>query len=184
MTNTKEGFPPIADERATVLILGTMPGEESLKKNEYYGNPRNMFWKIMARLLEFEYTAIYEERTRILKNNKIALWDVMQACERQGSLDSAIIDSTIEENDFVSFYSSHLDIRHVFFNGTKAEKEYRKRVLPRLSAEAKGIESSRLPSTSPAMARLSFDEKLLEWSNIKKHDHQLNFNAAKKRGAS
>ena len=174
MKNTKEGFPPIADERATVLILGTMPGEESLKKKEYYGNPRNTFWKIMARLFEFEHAAIYEERTKILKNNKIALWDVMQACERQGSLDSAIIDSSIAENDFVSFYSSHLNIRHVFFNGIKAEKEYRKRVLPRLSAEAKGIKYSRLPSTSPAMARLSFDEKLLEWSNIKKKAETLN----------
>ena len=168
MKNKKEGFPPIADERATVLILGTMPGEESLKKNEYYGNPRNAFWKIIARLFEFKHAAIYEERTRILKNNKIALWDVMQTCERQGSLDSAIIDSSITKNDFVSFYKNHLNIRHVFFNGTRAEKEYRKRVLPGLSAEAKAIEYSRLPSTSPAMARLSFDEKLLEWSNIKK----------------
>lgn len=128
----------------------------------------------MARLFEFEHAAIYEERTRILKNNKIALWDVMQACERQGSLDSAIIDSSIAENDFVSFYNSHPNIRHVFFNGTKAEKEYRKRVLPRLSAKAKGIEHSRLPSTSPAMARLSFDEKLLEWSNIKIILNQIN----------
>ena len=92
----------------------------------------------------------------------------MQTCERQGSLDSAIIDSSITKNDFVSFYKNHLNIRHVFFNGTRAEKEYRKRVLPGLSAEAKAIEYSRLPSTSPAMARLSFDEKLLEWSNIKK----------------
>ena len=65
MKNTKEGFPPIADERATVLILGTMPGEESLKKNEYYGNPRNAFWKIIARLFEFKHAAIYEERIRI-----------------------------------------------------------------------------------------------------------------------
>ena len=169
MKNTKEGFPPIADERATVLILGTMPGEESLKKKEYYGNPRNTFWKIMARLFEFKHTATYEERTRILKKNKIALWDVIQACERQGSLDSAIIDSSVAENNFVSFYNSHLNIKHVFFNGARAEKEYRKRVLPRLSSEAKEIECSRLPSTSPAMARLSFDEKLLEWSNIKKH---------------
>ena len=123
----------------------------------------------MGRLFDFDDTAIYEERTKILKDNTIALWDVMQVCERQGSLDSAIIDSSIAENDFVSFYKNHLNIRHVFFNGAKAEKEYRKRVLQGLSTEAKGIEYSRLPSTSPAMARLSFDEKLLEWSNIKKN---------------
>ena len=168
----KEGFPPIADKRATILILGTMPGEESLRKQEYYGNPRNAFWKIMATLFEFEYEEIYEERVRRLKNNNIALWDVMQACERQGSLDSAIIDNTIAENDFESFYRSHPHISHVFFNGTKAEKEYFKRVRPKLSIEDKGIEYTRLPSTSPAMARLSFDEKLLEWSNIKKKHNQ------------
>ncbi|HEC13924.1 MAG TPA: DNA-deoxyinosine glycosylase [Acidiferrobacteraceae bacterium] len=180
MKNVKKGFPPIADERATVLILGTMPSEESLRKKEYYGNPRNTFWEIMARLLEFEYTAIYEVRTRTLRNNKIALWDVMQACERQGSLDSAIIDSTIAENDFISFYRGHPNIRHVFFNGTKAEKEYHKRVLPGLPDEVKGIEYSRLPSTSPAMARLSFDAKLLEWSNIKKKQKQVKFAKTKR----
>ena len=168
MQNVKEGFPPIADVRATVLILGTMPGEESLRKNEYYANPRNTFWEIMARLYEFEHNGSYKERTKILKKNKIALWDVMQTCERQGSLDSAINDRAIVENDFVSFYRSYPNIRHVFFNGAKAEKEYFKRVQPRLSDEAKGIEYFRLPSTSAAMVQLSFDAKLLEWSKIKR----------------
>ena len=145
-----------------------MPGDESLIKNEYYAHSRNTFWKIMARLFEFKHDASYEERTGTLIKNKIALWDVMQACERQGSLDSAIIDRTIVENDFVPFYRSHPNIRHVFFNGAKAQNEYHKRVLPKLSGETKGIEYSRLPSTSPAMARLSFDEKLLEWSSTKR----------------
>jgi len=168
MKNVKEGFPPISNEWATILILGTIPGEESLRKNEYYANSRNTFWKIIARLLEFDHDTSYEERKRALTKNKIALWDVMQACKRQGSLDSAIDDRTIVENDFVSFYHSHPNIRHVYFNGAKAEKEYFKRVLPRLTDEAKGIEYSRFPSTSPAMAKLSFDEKLLEWTSIKR----------------
>lgn len=163
-----KGFLPIANEKATILILGSMPGEESLKKKEYYGNPRNAFWKIMARLFVFENVAGYEERVIVLKNNHIALWDVMQACERQGSLDSAIVDSSIVANDFASFYRHHPNIRHVFFNGAKAEKEYRKRVLPKLPAKAKEIEYSRLPSTSPAMASLSFDKKLLAWADVKK----------------
>lgn len=170
MKHLKEGFPPIADQWATVLILGTMPGEESLRKNEYYANLRNTFWKIMARLFEFRDDTSYEERTEALTKNKIALWDVIQACERQGSLDSAIVDKTIVENDFVSFYRSHPNIRHVFFNGVKAQNEYYRRVLPKLSDEAKEIEYSRLPSTSPAMAQLSFDEKLLEWSSIKRNN--------------
>lgn len=162
----KEGFPPIADTSATVLILGSMPSEESLRKKEYYGNPRNTFWKIFGQLLEFEHAITYQQRIKILKSNKIAVWDVMQACEREGSLDAKIIDSTIVENDFVSFYGSHPNIRRVFFNGTKAEKEYCKRVLPKLSVETKGIVYARLPSTSPAMASLSFAAKLREWSVI------------------
>jgi TDG/mug DNA glycosylase family protein len=164
----KKGFPPIADKKATVLILGSMPGEESLRKDEYYANPKNAFWRIMAALLRFGGDLNYEERTRILKKNRIALWDVMKSCERRGSLDSSIKDSAIVENDFVSFYRGHPKIRYVFLNGAKAESEYRKRVMPRLPYEAKGITYYRLPSTSPAMARLSFDEKLIEWSKVKK----------------
>lgn len=164
----KKGFIPIADHLATVLILGTMPGEESLRKNEYYSNSRNAFWKIVASLFEFEHDVSYEEKIAILTKHKIALWDVIQACERQGSLDSAIDNRTIVENDFVSFYRSHPYIRYVFFNGAKAESQYLKNVLPRLSGGEKSIVYSRLPSTSPAMAQLSFDEKLLEWSRIKR----------------
>jgi len=166
----KYGLPPIADKRATILILGTMPGEESLEKNEYYANPRNVFWKIMAELFGFRYDEnykeSYEKRTRILKENKIALWDVMEACERQGSLDSAI--KKIIENDFESFYRDHPNIRSVFFNGAKAEKAYFDKVWLKLSKEAKRIKCCRLPSTSPAMARMNFDEKLSEWSEIKR----------------
>jgi len=167
MKNDKQGFPPIADERATILILGSMPGEESLRKNEYYANSRNTFWKIMASLFNYDYLASYQEKIRELTKHKIALWDVIQTCERQGSLDSAIDNKTIIENDFASFFRSHPNIKHVFFNGAKAESEYLKRVLPNLSDQAKGIAYSRLPSTSPAMAQLSFDEKLLQWSTIK-----------------
>lgn len=81
----KKGFPPIADKKAKVLILGSMPGEESLRKNEYYANPKNCFWRIMAALLGFGGDLNYEERTRILKKNRIALWDVMKSCERRGA---------------------------------------------------------------------------------------------------
>lgn len=168
MKNVKEGFPPIADKEATILILGSMPGEESLQKNEYYANSRNAFWKIMASLFEFRHDASYEKRTTLLTKNKIALWDVMLACERQGSLDSAIVNRTIIENDFVSFYHRHSKISHVFFNGAKAQNEYEKRVLPKLSDDVKEIEYFRLPSTSPAMAQLSFDEKLREWFCVKR----------------
>ena len=137
MKNLKAGFPPVADIHAKILILGTLPGEESLRQNEYYANTRNSFWRIMARLFEFRQDASYKERTNILKKNGVALWDVMRSSERQGSLDSAIRDKTILENDFVSFYLLHPEIKSVFFNGAKAEREYCKRVLPGLTREAK-----------------------------------------------
>jgi len=167
MKNIKKGFPPIADKKAKVLILGSMPGEESLRKNEYYANPKNSFWRIMASLFGFGCDLSYKEKARILKKNNIALWDVMKACQRRGSLDSAIKDSATVENDFVSFYSIHPKIRYVFFNGTKAEMEYKKRVMPRLPDVTKGITYYRLPSTSPTMARLSFNAKMIEWSKVK-----------------
>lgn len=167
MTNEKQGFPPIANELATILILGSMPGEESLRKKEYYANSRNTFWKIMAGLFNYQNVASYQEKITKLMEHNIALWDVIDVCERKGSLDSAIDNRTIRENDFASFYRSHPNIKYVFFNGAKAENEYLKRVLPGLSDQAKGIAYCRLPSTSPAMAQLSFDAKLLQWSRIK-----------------
>ena len=163
----KKGFPPIAEKNARILILGSMPGEESLKKNQYYGHPGNAFWKIMAVLFGFDSSMKYEERTKILLKNKIALWDVMRFCERKGSLDSNIKNSSIIENDFNSFFNAHPNIRDVYFNGVKAEREYLKRVLPKISGLKRNISYVRLPSTSPAMTRLSFKAKLMEWSKIK-----------------
>lgn len=163
----KKGFPPIAEETAKVLILGSMPGEESLRKNEYYGHPRNAFWKIMATLFGFDSSMKYEKRKKVLIKNRIALWDVMRFCERKGSLDNNIKNRTIIENDFDSFFNSHPNIEYVFFNGVKAEKEYLKRVLPNLSRSKRNINYDRLPSTSPAMTQLSLKAKILEWSKIK-----------------
>lgn len=159
----KTGFPPIAGTQATTLILGSMPGELSLRKHQYYANRHNAFWRIMASLFGFTHDTPYATRTRILSQHGIALWDVIQRCKRHGSLDSAIDTPSIVANDFVSFYRKHPWIRRVFFNGTKAEQEYRKRVLPGLPDMVSGIVYTRLPSTSPAMAQLSFEQKLAVW---------------------
>ncbi|MFH2046604.1 MAG: DNA-deoxyinosine glycosylase [Pseudomonadota bacterium] len=165
----KQGFSPIANKKAKVLILGSMPSEESFKKSEYYGNPRNYFWKIMAFLFGFDFSISYKEKIKILLENKIALWDVVQSCERKGSLDTNINNKTIIENDFVSFFYKHPNIKNVYFNGAKAEAEYYKRVLPMLSKSEHKINYVRLCSTSPAMTLLSFDAKLREWLKIKVH---------------
>ncbi len=162
----KTGFPPIADHHATTLILGSMPSEESLRQQQYYAHPRNAFWHIMARLFAFDASADYATRTRALTAHGIAVWDVIQRCARRGSLDTAIDNSSIVANDFASFYAAHPRIERICFNGSKAEQEYLRRVLSTLPSRAQAIARSRLPSTSPAMAALSFEDKLRAWSLV------------------
>ncbi len=168
MHNRKEGFPPIINDMANTLILGTMPGEESLRMNQYYAHSRNAFWRIMSNLLVIPENLTYEERTTSLRQHQIALWDVIRTCEREGSLDVKIRQESIQENDFVSLFRENPNVLQVFFNGARAEKEYLKRVLPKLTGPARYLKLVRLPSTSPAMARLSFDEKVYAWSAILK----------------
>ena len=164
----KRGFPPIAGEKPKILILGSMPGEESLRKRRYYAHKRNLFCAIMGGLLGFEPDKAYAERKAILKKNRIALWDVLMACERKGSLDSSIVAATSVENDLLSFYAEFPTIKYVFFNGTKAETEYTKCVLPAVRSERPDLIYKKLPSTSPAMAGLTKEQKLSRWSALLK----------------
>lgn len=158
------GFAPIADGHATILILGSMPGQASLAAGQYYAHPRNHFWNIVAELLQFDALAAYDVRVRALESAHIAVWDVLHSCRRKGSLDSAIENGSLAVNDFRTFFAMHKKIRHVLFNGAKAESCYRRYVL-RDCAPA-GLDYLRLPSTSPANASLSFAEKLEAWRAI------------------
>jgi TDG/mug DNA glycosylase family protein len=154
-------FKPIADSNSELLILGSMPGQESLAASQYYANRRNAFWKIMAELLGFDPDAAYQTRLDELKTARIALWDVLQSCTRIGSLDASINTDSITVNDFRGFFDTHDKIRTVLFNGTKAESAYRQYVLPSVSAVP--VSYLRLPSTSPAHAALSYQQKLQAW---------------------
>lgn len=154
-------FEPIAQSDAVTLILGSMPGLESLKANQYYAHPRNHFWTIMAELLHFEASASYEKRADALRSARVALWDVLHSCRRQGSLDSAIEAETVVANDFRSFFQCHDKIRSVIFNGAKAEQCYVKHVLPGLDGDL--VRYARVPSTSPANASWSYARKLEAW---------------------
>ena len=117
----------------------------------------------MGELLGFDYTIDYELRISQIIKNKIALWDVLQRCERKGSLDSAIVAKTVQPNDFIAFFAEHRKIKKVLFNGTKAESEYKKHILANVAELYPKISYHRLPSTSPAMASLSKIAKLAEW---------------------
>jgi TDG/mug DNA glycosylase family protein len=160
------GFPPIAQEYATVLILGSMPGRESLTQQQYYAHPRNAFWPIISALYELTGDN-YEDKARELAEKGVALWDVLQTCSRSGSLDSAIDDSTIVTNDFRAFFISHPQIAWVFFNGAKAESVYRKHVVPQLDPCKAGLTLQRLPSTSPAHAGMSLGQKADAWKVLR-----------------
>ena len=101
------GFPPVAEASARVLILGSMPGIASLEKNEYYALPRNAFWRVMGDLFGAGAELTYEEKLQTLSSRGIALWDVLKTCYRPGSLDSSIVASSMELNDFTAIYRSH-----------------------------------------------------------------------------
>jgi len=157
-------FKPIANRSAEILILGSMPGQASLTAGQYYAHPQNAFWRILSELLRIEATASYNVRVRALKLAQIAVWDVFHSCIRQGSLDSSIETGTQAANDFRKFFRSHRKITEVFFNGAKAEACFKKHVLPEIAGAS--LNFTRLPSTSPAHASLSFAEKRDAWRLI------------------
>ncbi len=158
------GFPPIAAPDARVLVLGSLPGRMSLEKQQYYAQPYNAFWKIMGQLFGAAPELAYERRLEVLHAHRVAVWDVLAAGERSGSLDSAIVASSMVINDFGAFFLAHREIRRVCFNGNKAAELYRRRVLPELAPAIAALETLVLPSTSPAHASRTFAEKLARWS--------------------
>lgn len=164
-------FPPIADLNSKILILGSMPGEASLQAAQYYAHPRNLFWPLLCALfVTADETPFlqrsYAERESFLLERRIAVWDVVKNCQRDGSLDTAIRNEIA--NDFSEFLTARPDIRHVFFNGTKAEKSFQRFVIPTLPAPLlQELKLVRLPSTSPANAGASFEKKLAAWSAVK-----------------
>lgn len=163
-------FPPIANRDAHTLILGSLPGRKSLEMQQYYAHPQNAFWKLIGRVFCLEGDLPYTAKVRILTSNHIAVWDVLAAAERPGSLDSAIVSTTAAANDFREFFRAHPRIRRVFFNGTKAEHVYRRLVLPVLAPEFSHICYAGLPSTSPAHAGMTFAEKLVRWKVLKERE--------------
>jgi len=154
---------PIVDSATRVLIVGSMPGKQSLEKQQYYGNPRNHFWPIMGELLEIAIPNDYTERIALLKNNAIGLWDTIATCEREGSLDAAIRNE--KPNDFQTLFEQYPNIQLVLFNGAKAFEVFKKHIgLELLDGRA----YKKMPSTSPIPGKniKTFTEKLEDWRII------------------
>lgn len=157
-------FEPIIDNKCKILILGTMPGVMSLKKQQYYGYDQNAFWRIMYELFGQRPNEDYDTKKRFLLERHIAVWDVLKACEREGSSDSDIKNP--EPNDFTALYAQNPDIRHVCFNGGPAERLYN-RFIEKINTCGNKRNFHSLPSTSPANT-VGFKRKLEDWRLILK----------------
>ena|SRR5690606_2704554 len=159
MANRITSFPPIISETSKVLILGSAPGVKSLQMQQYYAHPQNQFWKILFHLFEEEFQIDYDARKQLLSKYDIALWDVIDSCEREGSSDAKIRKE--EHNDVPQLISDYPNIKAVFSNGQKSSKEVQK-ILGKDSQIPFGV----LPSTSP-LHTIGFEKKLAAWKVIK-----------------
>jgi len=155
----KAGFPPVVDANTRVLILGSLPGEASLAVQQYYGNPRNAFWRLMEGVLDTPLAPLdYEARLAALLAHGVGLWDVIAEAERPGSLDAAIRDPAA--NDLLALVETLPALRVVAFNGGKAAKLGGKLIGERIQTIA-------LPSSSPAHAARTFAQKAEAWAVLK-----------------
>lgn len=150
-------FPPFVNSQTEILILGTMPGIASLEKQEYYAHKRNHFWKIMYTLFDnLPIAEVFEKKIQLLQANKIGLWDVLENCERKGSLDIHIKNQ--KANDFETLFLEFPGITTIIFNGKESHKYFLKKF-----GQIKSITYYVMPSTSPANT-MSFENKLKIWS--------------------
>ena len=159
MSERISSFPPIADKNSKILILGSIPGAKSLEMKQYYAHPQNKFWKIIFEILEEEFTTDYAARISMLKKHNIALWDVIDSCERKGSLDADIRNE--EANQISKLLEEYPNIQAIFCNGQKSFKN-----LQKLLGKDFRVPVIALPSTSPAHASLKYEEKVLSWRKI------------------
>lgn len=159
MSDRISSFPPVVSNNSKVLILGSVPGVKSLEMQQYYAHPQNHFWKILFQLFNGEFTTIYQDRIDFILKNKLALWDVIDTCERKGSLDSNIINE--EANDVRKLLADYPNIKAIICNGQKSYKN-----LQKVLGKQTEISIFVMPSTSP-LHTISLEKKMQEWQMIK-----------------
>jgi len=159
----KHGLPPIVWPHARVLILGSLPGDESLRLQQYYGNSRNHFWAILGRIHGEQIGAEYAQRIAFLRRRGIALWDVIASAERRGSLDSHIRSEV--PNHFAELFGLAPGLRTIALNGSKAALSFERHVRPRFSSLLESMHVVALPSSSAVPSRkfLSVEAKAEIW---------------------
>ncbi len=158
----KRGFPPVVDAHTRLLVLGSLPGEASLAAGQYYGHPRNAFWRLLEGVLDETLVPLpYDQRLAALLRHGVGLWDVVAEAERRGSLDAAILNPAA--NDLLTLVRSLPDLRAVAFNGGTAAKLGQRLLAP----VADRLILIALPSSSPAHAAQSLADKALAWSRLR-----------------
>jgi hypoxanthine-DNA glycosylase len=149
----------VADERTRVLVLGSLPGEVSLRQARYYGHPRNLFWPLMAEVTGRNLVSLaYEERLSTLLDAGVGLWDVVGSARRQGSLDTAMRD--VHANDLSGLVTRLPSLRAIGFNGGTSAR------IGRAQLAGSSFALVDLPSSSPAYASLPFAAKLERWREL------------------
>lgn len=158
-----KGFVPVAAADSRLLILGSMPGTRSLALRQYYGHPQNRFWPLIAQLLDYtDKPTEYEDKIQMLLSHKIALWDVLSYCRREGSLDSDIRSE--RPNDLAAFLKEHPQINIICCNGAKAAGIFKKYIQ---NFDLQDISVYYLPSTSPANARWRLPMLVEAWKIVR-----------------
>lgn len=159
------GLEPVVGAGPRVLVLGSMPGQISLDRGEYYANPQNRFWRVMERIAAVPATATYEERVSHLTSAGIALWDTLKQCSRIGSLDARIDDRTAVPNEITGFLANHPTVQRIVFNGRKAAQLYARLIEPELTGEMRrGLQTAAAPSTSAANTRVRLEQLVHAWA--------------------
>lgn len=152
------GLPPVLDARTRLLVLGSFPGVASLRAQQYYGHPQNQFWKILGALWSQDLMVLsYAQRIEAAQAHGLGIWDVYRACEREGSLDSAIRHA--ELNDFARVLRECPQLQAIAHNGGESFRHAK-------HTQALELSVYKLPSTSPANASWSFERKLAAWAEV------------------
>jgi hypoxanthine-DNA glycosylase len=159
------GLAPVIDEASEVLVLGSLPSVKSLAKQEYYGNPANRFWKVLAAVVGEECPSNYPEKLAFLHVHHIALWDVIKQANRDGSMDSAITNETV--NDIQGLLTKYKSIQMIAFNGKKSAETYRKYISD-LNI-GRNVRCVTLLSTSPANMQYSMEQMTANWQQVRLH---------------
>jgi hypoxanthine-DNA glycosylase len=162
-------FEPLVGNDPRILILGSFPSPASREKGEYYGNPRNSFWRIVFDTYGVPFDCPdYDEKKNVLYRSNVALWDVVGSCDIEGALDSDIKNPAL--NLKLPGFIFENNIKSVFFNGGKAFELYRRGIG---LARNDTVNFQTLPSTSPANARMGYREKLSIWSRALSGENNL-----------